>query len=195
MQVAPVRASIGLSGRRGTHAPWWRFRGQGRTGLDTEVADSTEEKRPFDVGSKQAGVDTVLEQLSARGDEPVQEISMKSSEVAGVGGHRERESVFDGEEFYEEINPRFQRHRRRDDVGAALSDCDNRNLAFLRPLVNPHVVKPNEPGQWQTLARVLNDADHDAPPAQPSDLRTTHDMLRDITRSHEVSTANRPIVA
>lgn len=79
-----------------------------------------------------------------------------------------------------------------DDIAAALSDYDKRNLAYLRPLVIAHVVKANEPGQWQTLARVLNDADHDAPPPQPADLRITHDMLRGIKKSHGVSTASRP---
>lgn len=81
------------------------------------------------------------------------------------------------------------------DTAAALSDYDNRNLAHLRPLVLEHVVKSNEPGQWQTLSRVLNNADHDAPPPQPAELRTTHDMLRDIKKSHGVSTASKPNAA
>ncbi|HTO00107.1 MAG TPA: AAA family ATPase [Microthrixaceae bacterium] len=76
------------------------------------------------------------------------------------------------------------------DADAALENYDNKNLSTLRPLVLAHVMKANEPGQWQTLARVLNDADHDAPPPQPADLKVAHDMLRDIKKSHGVSTAS-----
>lgn len=76
------------------------------------------------------------------------------------------------------------------DITAALEDYDGKNLAFLRPLVVEHVVKPNEPGLWQVLARILNDADHDAPPPQPADLKLAHDTLRDIKKSHGVSTAS-----
>lgn len=74
------------------------------------------------------------------------------------------------------------------DVDASLSDYDNKNLRELRPLVTGHAKAPNEPGQWTTLARILNDSDHDTSPPQPADLKICHDMLRDIKRRHKVST-------
>jgi hypothetical protein len=75
--------------------------------------------------------------------------------------------------------------RRGGDVGAAVSDYDNKNLRDLRDLAGQHVVKPNEPGQWQILARVLNDADHDTldPPA-PIALKNCHSTLRQLKRQH-----------
>jgi hypothetical protein len=74
------------------------------------------------------------------------------------------------------------------DVDASLSDYDNKNLRDLRPLVTGHAKAPNEPGQWTTLARILNDSDHDTSPPQPADLKICHDMLRDIKKRHKVST-------
>lgn len=71
---------------------------------------------------------------------------------------------------------------------AVLGDYDNKNLRDLRPLVTAHAKAPNEPGQWTTLARILNDSDHDTSPPQPADLKICHDMLRDIKKRHKVST-------
>lgn len=71
---------------------------------------------------------------------------------------------------------------------AALSDYDNKSLKDLRPLVSGHAVAANEPGQWTTLARILNDSDHDTDPPQSADLKTCHSMLRDIKKRHKVKT-------
>ncbi|MDP7739483.1 ATP-binding protein [Mycobacterium paragordonae] len=71
---------------------------------------------------------------------------------------------------------------------ASLADYDNKNLRDLRPMVTGHAKAPNEPGQWTTLARILNDSDHDTSPPQPADLKICYDMLRDIKRRHKVST-------
>lgn len=71
---------------------------------------------------------------------------------------------------------------------ASLADYDNKNLRELRPMVTGHAKAANEPGQWTTLARILNDSDHDTSPPQPADLKICHDMLRDIKRRHKVST-------
>ncbi|CQD22757.1 recombination protein F [Mycobacterium lentiflavum] len=71
---------------------------------------------------------------------------------------------------------------------ASLADYDNKNLRQLRPMVTGHAKAANEPGQWTTLARILNDSDHDTSPPQPADLKICHDMLRDIKKRHKVST-------
>lgn len=75
-----------------------------------------------------------------------------------------------------------------DDGQASLADYDGKNLRDLRPQVIEYCKAPNEPGQWQTLARILNDSDHDADPPQPADLKTCYDMLREIKRRHGVRT-------
>jgi hypothetical protein len=70
-------------------------------------------------------------------------------------------------------------------LAAQLSDFDNKNLKDLRPLVNGYALDPREPGQWQVLARVLNDADHDTlDPPRPTELKSCYDMLREIKRRH-----------
>jgi len=77
-----------------------------------------------------------------------------------------------------------------DDAQASLADYDGKNLRDLRPQVIEYCKAPNEPGQWQTLARILNDSDHDADPPQPADLKTCYDMLREIKRRHGVRTSS-----
>ncbi|SLE05279.1 RecF/RecN/SMC N-terminal domain-containing protein [Mycobacteroides abscessus subsp. massiliense] len=74
------------------------------------------------------------------------------------------------------------------DTSASLSDYEGKNLSYLRPAVIAHAKAPNEPGQWATLARTLNDADHDSDPPLPAELKTCHDMLRDIKKRHGVRT-------
>ena len=76
------------------------------------------------------------------------------------------------------------------EVQAVLADYDGKNLSELRPLVVAHSKAANEPGQWQTLARILNDADHDTDPPQPADLKTCYSMLREIKKRHGVRTAS-----
>ncbi|WP_434080682.1 hypothetical protein [Sanguibacter sp. Z1732] len=80
-----------------------------------------------------------------------------------------------------------------DDTQASLADYEGKNLRDLRPLVVARCKAPNEPGQWQTLARILNDSDHDTDPPQPADLKTCYDMLRDIKRRHGVSTSSSAV--
>ncbi len=75
--------------------------------------------------------------------------------------------------------------RRAGDVQAALGDYDNKNLKDLRALAVQHAIKPNEPGQWQKLARTLNDADHDTlDPPLPAELKQCHASLRDLKQKH-----------
>jgi len=75
--------------------------------------------------------------------------------------------------------------RRAGDISAAVSDYDNKNLRDLRPLAAQYVVRPNEIGQWQLLARILNDADHDTlDPPLPADLKNSHSILRQLKRQH-----------
>lgn len=75
--------------------------------------------------------------------------------------------------------------RRGKKAGAAVSDYDDKNLKDLRPLAVQHAVKPNEPGQWQLLARLLNEADYDTlDPPSPIELKQCHDMLRQLKKQH-----------
>jgi hypothetical protein len=76
--------------------------------------------------------------------------------------------------------------RRRDGDGtAAVADYDNKNLKDLRTLASQYAVRPNEPGQWQMLARTLNDADHDTlDPPLPAELKQCHAALADLKRKH-----------
>lgn len=76
--------------------------------------------------------------------------------------------------------------RRRDGDGtAAVADYDNKNLKDLRTLASEYAVRPNEPGQWQMLARTLNDADHDTlDPPLPAELKQCHAALADLKRKH-----------
>lgn len=61
--------------------------------------------------------------------------------------------------------------RRAGDGTAAVADYDNKNLKDLRTLASQYAIRPNEPGQWQMLARTLNDADHDMlDPPLPAEL-------------------------
>lgn len=80
--------------------------------------------------------------------------------------------------------------RRGSGADANLGDFDKKNLATLRPLVEPYILKPSEGGVWQMLARVLNDATHDvAEPPNNAELKDCHAKLKDLKRKHE---AERP---
>ena len=75
--------------------------------------------------------------------------------------------------------------RRAGDATAAIADYDNKNLKDLRPLAAQYALKPNEPGQWQLLARLLNDADHDTlDPPVPAEIKNCHSTLRNLKREH-----------
>jgi predicted ATPase len=72
---------------------------------------------------------------------------------------------------------------------AALSDYDMKNLGTLTPIVTKYVVMPEEPGYWTNLGKLLNPANHDAPPPQSADLKHCYEWLRIIKKRHGVNTA------
>lgn len=74
------------------------------------------------------------------------------------------------------------------DAEASISDYDGKNLSILGPEAVKYAVMQNEPGYWTQLARLLNSADHDAMPPQPTELKSCYEWLRDIKRKHGVST-------
>lgn len=74
--------------------------------------------------------------------------------------------------------------RRSGEAGATLEDYDGKNLRHLGPLAQRYAVRDNEPGEWGMLARVLNDADHDAEPPHPPELKQCHSSLRQIKKQH-----------
>jgi hypothetical protein len=75
--------------------------------------------------------------------------------------------------------------RRAGNAAARVSDYDNKNLKELRPLAAQYAVRDNEVGQWQLLARILNEADHDTlDPPLPAELKNCHSTLRQLKRQH-----------
>jgi len=84
-----------------------------------------------------------------------------------------------------------EERRKAGDTTAKLSDYDNKNLKDLRPKVIQFAVMPNEPGMWQQLAHILNNADHDTDPPKNSDLKRCYDWLRDIKNKHGVKTGGQ----
>lgn len=71
------------------------------------------------------------------------------------------------------------------ETSASIGDYAGKNLRDLGPLAAAHVAKPNEPGQWTMLARVLNDADHDGEPPMSAELVNAHNTLRAIKKQHQ----------
>lgn len=81
--------------------------------------------------------------------------------------------------------------RRAGDATAAITDYDNKNLKDLRPVATQYALKENEPGQWQLLARLLNDADHDTlNPPVPAELKNCYSTLRNLKREHLANDAS-----
>lgn len=80
--------------------------------------------------------------------------------------------------------------RRDGNSSVSITDYERKNLSHLRPLVIGYCKEPNEPGEWLTLARILNDSDHDTPPPLPPDLKLCHSTLRAIKKRHGVKTAS-----
>lgn len=74
------------------------------------------------------------------------------------------------------------------DMSASPDDYTGKNLSFLGPAAVKYAAVDNEPGYWTQLARILNAADHDAPPPLPADLKRCWDWLRDIKKKHKIST-------
>jgi hypothetical protein len=78
--------------------------------------------------------------------------------------------------------------RRRAGQGtASVGDFDGKNLRDLRVAATQHALGPDEPGQWQQLALILNDADHDTEPPPSSDLVHCHGLLRRLRKNHGVN--------
>lgn len=74
--------------------------------------------------------------------------------------------------------------RRAGESSVAISDYNGKNLKDLRPLASSYALDPAEPGQWQTLARILNDSDHDTEPPTSIDLKNCHGLLRSLRKQH-----------
>lgn len=76
-------------------------------------------------------------------------------------------------------------NRRAEGLESNLGDFVNKNLKDLRPIVARYCLRPEEPGLWQFITRVLNDANHDTPePPSSQDLKTCHGQLESIRREH-----------
>lgn len=75
--------------------------------------------------------------------------------------------------------------RQGGDVSAQISDYDGKNLRELRPMAAAYAVQPNEPGRWQQIVHILNDADHDTEPPLPAQLKLCHTTLRDLKKQHK----------
>lgn len=75
--------------------------------------------------------------------------------------------------------------RQGGDVSAQISDYDGKNLRDLRPMAAAYAVQPNEPGRWQQIVHILNDADHDTEPPLPAQLKLCHTTLRDLKKQHK----------
>lgn len=75
--------------------------------------------------------------------------------------------------------------RQSGDASAQIADYDGKNLRDLRPMAITYAVQSNEPGRWQQIVNILNDADHDTEPPLPAELKLCHNTLRDLKKQHK----------